>query len=372
MKRERYQRHSLVDWFDQEKLAASSVAVIGAGAIGNEVLKNLCLLGVGHVHIVDFDRIEEHNLTRTVLFQPADVGRFKAEAAAVACQKLDPNARVTFSNSDFWESLSLADLRGFQAVFCCVDNFGARIRLNQLCRLARVDFFNAGIDSRHVSVEQYPFGTEPGCACYECWLPPGAYATMRRRYSCGWLQRIAFEERKVPTTAITSSLAGATLASLFLQRRCDHPDRLAGSQKFTLDSVSLASSVTAISTYDLCPACTQFRADCHCFRVKRHALGQELTHRLPDQDFTVFLSEPIVLDSRCTLCDRKSDIFDLAARHDERLAECPTCRQPSNVLRIVDALAYGELRTAFADRPLPVKFIHFHDREQQFLLELED
>ena len=80
MSRERYQRHSLVDWFDQDQLAASSVVVIGAGAVGNEVLKNLCLLGIGHVHVVDFDRIEEHNLTRTVLFGPPDVGRFKAEA----------------------------------------------------------------------------------------------------------------------------------------------------------------------------------------------------------------------------------------------------------------------------------------------------
>lgn len=372
MTRERYQRHSLVDWFDQEKLAASSVVVIGAGAVGNEVLKNLCLLGIGHVHIVDFDRIEEHNLTRTVLFQTADVGRFKAEAAAAACQKLDPNARVTFSTEDFWTSLSLDTLAGFQAVFCCVDNFEARLRLNQLCRLLRVDFFNAGIDSRHLSVEMYPFHTEADCACYECWLPPGAYATMRRRYSCGWLQRVAFEERKVPTTAITSSLAGATMASLFLQHRCEHPDRLAGSQKFTLDSVSLASSVAAISTYDLCPACARFQADCHLFRVKRHALGRELAHRVADLDFTVFLSEPIVLDSRCNLCDRKTDHFDLAARHDERLAECPACRQPSNVLRIVDALSYRELLAAFADRPLPVKYIHFHDREQQFLLELED
>ena len=43
----RYQRHELIDWFSQQRLADSRVAVIGAGAIGNEVIKNLVLLGTG-------------------------------------------------------------------------------------------------------------------------------------------------------------------------------------------------------------------------------------------------------------------------------------------------------------------------------------
>ena len=174
---ERYQRHSLVDWFYQEKLSKSSVVVVGAGAIGNEALKNLCLLGIGRIHIVDFDRIEEHNLTRTILFKSGDVGKFKAEAAALACRQIDPNVKVTFSNSDFWQSLSFAELKTCDAVFCCVDNLEARIRLNQMCLIASVDLFNAGIDSRNVSVEMYSFRTKTHCACYECWLPPSAYAT---------------------------------------------------------------------------------------------------------------------------------------------------------------------------------------------------
>ena len=195
---------------------------------------------------------------------------------------------------------------------------------------------------------------------------------MRRRYSCGGLKRVAFEVGKVPTTAITASLAGATLVSQFLQQRCGHPDRPAGSLKYTLDTVTLASSVATISTFDLCPACSQFRAPGHRSRVPRLALARELASLVPDLDSTIFLSEPIVLDSRCNLCDRTSDYFDLAAKHDERLAECPTCGQPSNRLRIVDTLSCRELMTVFAERPLPVKFVHFHHHDQQFLLELED
>ena len=61
---DRYARFRLIAWWDQQKLAAAKVLVVGAGALGNEVLKNLCLLGVGHVYVVDFDTIEESNLSR--------------------------------------------------------------------------------------------------------------------------------------------------------------------------------------------------------------------------------------------------------------------------------------------------------------------
>jgi molybdopterin/thiamine biosynthesis adenylyltransferase len=369
---ERYQRHSLVDWFDQQKLSNGSVAVIGAGAVGNEALKNLCLLGVGRIHIVDFDRIEEHNLTRTVLFKSADIGKFKAEAAAAACQQIDPHTRLTFSNSDFWQSLSLVELKHFDAVLCCVDNLEARIRLNQMCLVAQVDMLNAGIDSRNISVEMYPFGTSVDCGCYECWLPPGAYATMRKRYSCGWLKRIAFEERKVPTTAITSSLAGACMTSLFLQRKCEHPDKLNGSIKLTLDSVTLASSVVSIERFDICPACSRFHPDCRLFTAKRFAVANDLSQFVADKNFTMFLSEPVVLGGRCKSCGRTVDVVGVASKFDEGLAVCGRCQQRSNTLRIVDALSYQDLLDTFRDKPLRVKFVYFYHNDQQIILELED
>jgi molybdopterin-synthase adenylyltransferase len=372
MNAERYQRHSLVDWFDQDKMSASSVVVVGAGAIGNEALKNLSLLGTGRIHIIDFDRIEEHNLTRTVLFKTTDVGKFKAAAAAAACQRIDPNIKVTFSNTDFWQSLSFGELKSYDAVFCCVDNLEARIRLNQMCLIAHVDLFNAGIDSRNISVEIFPFRTSADCACYECWLPPSAYATMRRRYSCGWLKRIAFEERKVPTTAITSSIAGACMASLFLQRECQHPDSLNGSVKFSFDTVTLASSVVSIGQFDNCPSCSRFQPDCNRFSTKRFLPAKNVMPLHSEKSVTMFLSEPVIMGGQCKNCGRRVDVFDLASKFDERLAHCETCNQPSNALRLVDALSYRDLLTGYAEKPLPVKFVYFNHGDQQFILEMED
>src|SRR4051812_45578061 len=54
----RFSRFGLIGWWDQQLLSRSKVLVIGAGALGNEILKNLALLGVGNVMVADLDRIE--------------------------------------------------------------------------------------------------------------------------------------------------------------------------------------------------------------------------------------------------------------------------------------------------------------------------
>ena len=87
MRTQRYRRHDLIDWFSQERVAAARIAVIGAGAVGNEVVKNLVLLGVGAIDVFDFDVVELHNLTRSVL-------RAKPTSGA-ARPRRSPSARAT-------------------------------------------------------------------------------------------------------------------------------------------------------------------------------------------------------------------------------------------------------------------------------------
>ncbi len=53
----RYDRHHLIDWWDQNRLKASRLLVAGAVALGNEVLKNLALVGVGNITVIDFDTV---------------------------------------------------------------------------------------------------------------------------------------------------------------------------------------------------------------------------------------------------------------------------------------------------------------------------
>src|SRR5260370_12525823 len=87
---DRYRRLRLIPWWGQEKLAAARVLVIGAGALGNEILKNLALLGFRNVVIVDMDRIDESNLSRTILFRESDIGDFKVNPAATPHLSIAP------------------------------------------------------------------------------------------------------------------------------------------------------------------------------------------------------------------------------------------------------------------------------------------
>ncbi len=64
------------------KIKQAKILVVGAGAGGNEVLKNLALMGFGNFTIVDFDPIEPSNLSRATLFTKEDIGKSKAEVAA--------------------------------------------------------------------------------------------------------------------------------------------------------------------------------------------------------------------------------------------------------------------------------------------------
>src|SRR5580658_10585598 len=76
---DRYSRLRLISWWRQERLRDARVLVVGAGALGNEVVKNLALMGMGTTYLIDLDVVESSNLSRSVLFREADSGQSKAE-----------------------------------------------------------------------------------------------------------------------------------------------------------------------------------------------------------------------------------------------------------------------------------------------------
>src|SRR5881227_2365197 len=94
LREDRFSRLRLIPWWDQSKIVGCRLLVVGAGALGNEILKNAALLGFRKVVVVDLDRIEESNLSRTVLYRDENIGQFKADAAAKAYRSLARDADV--------------------------------------------------------------------------------------------------------------------------------------------------------------------------------------------------------------------------------------------------------------------------------------
>ena len=92
----------IVGW-DQAKIQNSTVMVIGAGAIGNELVKNLVLTGIGKILLIDYDFINTSNLNRCVLFNIKDASQkeYKVDAIKEACLKLNPNTEIIAIKNDF-------------------------------------------------------------------------------------------------------------------------------------------------------------------------------------------------------------------------------------------------------------------------------
>ena len=106
-----------------DKLQALTTTVIGVGAIGRQVAIQLAALGASHIQLIDFDRVDETNITTQGYFL-SDLGQLKVGATASHLQLIDPDIRITVIPNRF-----RPDQETGQAVFCCVDTISARTAL---------------------------------------------------------------------------------------------------------------------------------------------------------------------------------------------------------------------------------------------------
>lgn len=200
---DRYGRLRLISWWRQERLAEAKVLVVGAGALGNEVLKNLALVGAGRIFIIDFDSIEATNLTRSVLFRAGDAGKAKAERAAAAIKSLNPEVKVVARNGNVITDLGLGVFAEMDVVIGCLDNREARLWINRQCWKVSRPWVDGAI--QEISGVTKVF-VPPASACYECGMTEADYRLINLRYSCPLLKREDVAEGKVPTAPTISSI----------------------------------------------------------------------------------------------------------------------------------------------------------------------
>ena len=135
----RYRRHLSLEGFGpaaQERLKSSCALVIGAGGLGCPALLYLAAAGVGRIVIVDDDRVDASNLQRQVLFETADQGVLKAEAAARRLRSLNPLIAIEPRAERLTRNNALALVRDCDVVIDGSDNFATRYLVNDACVLA--------------------------------------------------------------------------------------------------------------------------------------------------------------------------------------------------------------------------------------------
>ena len=136
---ERYSRHLIIPEFNiegQRKLKEAKVLVVGSGGLGSPLLLYLAAAGVGHIGIVDFDVIEDHNLQRQVLFGVDQVGQSKAASAKERILALNPHIEVTVHETRLTSDNALGLIEQYDVVADGTDNFPTRYLVNDACVLA--------------------------------------------------------------------------------------------------------------------------------------------------------------------------------------------------------------------------------------------
>lgn len=132
----RYSRQIMLPQIDvagQEKLLASRVLIIGMGGLGSPVAMYLATAGVGHLVLVDDDKVELSNLQRQIAHGTPDINLTKVESAKQTLLNLNPEIKVTtyaerLTDKDLGYEVNLADV-----VIDGTDNFTTRFSINNTC-----------------------------------------------------------------------------------------------------------------------------------------------------------------------------------------------------------------------------------------------
>jgi adenylyltransferase/sulfurtransferase len=201
-----------------DKIKNTKILVIGAGAGGNEVLKNLALMGFGNFTIVDFDPIEDSNLSRTTLFSKSDIGKSKAEIAATTLQQisLHESPNIQGINAKIQEVGKQVFLDN-DIVICCVDTMDARAYINDWCVRLQKPFLEMGFEKFTVQISFFP-NEKPTDPCLREVIGFGDFTGTRQ--SCSKLKMVDTKLAHIPTIQVAAALAGVFVATeiiLFLK-----------------------------------------------------------------------------------------------------------------------------------------------------------
>ncbi|HEV7493346.1 ThiF family adenylyltransferase [Baekduia sp.] len=321
----RYHRQTLISWWDQNRLAAAKVLVVGAGALGNELVKNLALLGVGTIVVVDLDMVENSNLSRCVLLRESDEGAPKATAVARAAAALNPGVRIVPVVGDVRTAFGLRLFREVDLVIGGLDNREARLYVNQSCWKATTPWIDGAIEGLLGTMRVF---SPPDSACYECTMGERDHELLAARKACSLLTRDQMLEGKVPTTATSASI----IAAMQVQEAVKllHRDRLdadfAG-RGVAYNGITHDSYVVTYPRRDDCLSHDTYDFTCASEVPAGTTLGALLDQAREGlgDDAVLDFEREIVTAMTCAACDESVSVMRPLDGLTVGAAVCPAC-----------------------------------------------
>jgi adenylyltransferase/sulfurtransferase len=154
----------------QEKLLGARALVVGAGGLGAPLISYLAAAGVGHIGILDYDRVELSNLQRQILFETGDIGRPKTDAARDRVSELNPDVHVEIYTEKLDDKNARTFVKNYDIVADTSDNFATRFAVNTACHNERKTLVSGavrGFDGQLAVFKSYQGGDNP---CYRCFV----------------------------------------------------------------------------------------------------------------------------------------------------------------------------------------------------------
>jgi len=329
----RFSRFDLIKWWDQRKIANAKVLVVGAGALGNEILKNLALLGFENIIIVDMDTIEESNLSRSILFRESDIGRSKAEVAAEKIKDIYYRCNIIPITGNIMYEVGLGIFGWADVIIGALDNREARLWINRASWKMNRPWVDGAIEGINGVARVFMPGSPP---CYECTLGEIDWKILEKRMSCNLLANEEMKLGKTPTTpTISSIIAGIQVQEVL---KILHGLPVLAGKGYIFEGMNHTSYITNYTPQSECYSHETY------FNIKFYKDESSTTSlndlyafakaELGENEITLEFSREIIYKLRCPECKIETDIFKCVGSLSSKQGLCPNCNKMREVVTL--------------------------------------
>ncbi len=280
---ERYSRQIMLEGIGYEgqlKLRGAKICVVGVGGLGSPIVTQLTAMGVGHLRIVDRDVVELSNLHRQILYNDADIGQVKVEAAARKLGAMNPGVEIEPMPVSVNEYTAPKIVEGCDVVIDGLDSVMARYALNDACLDAKIP---------------YVYGGAIGLLGSACTIIPGQTACLRCIFP-------GLADDDMPTCStegihpsVLSVVAGAEVSEA-VKIIVGHKPKLANKLLY-FDLADLTFDLIDVMKNDNCTSCGTGAARARHLAPEGRLLVEELCGReMGKRTFTITPARVLDLD----------------------------------------------------------------------------
>jgi len=166
----RYSRQMMLPEIDaegQQRLASARVLIIGLGGLGSAASAYLAAAGVGHLVLVDFDRVDLSNLQRQIVHSTPDIGKLKVDSAREYLAALNPDIRISMIDHRLDDDALEREVLAADVVIDASDNFNTRFANNAVCVKTKTPLVSGAAIRFEAQVSVFN-PANPASPCYRC------------------------------------------------------------------------------------------------------------------------------------------------------------------------------------------------------------